>query len=284
MENLDKKIDLKVTMGLRNEFLCKKCAIFPRPDLKLMRCSSCTALLCQNCCEDEDDVEGQLAGEIDLLTKCPLCHRKSKDAKISTFTEESQLLKLLSGFETHPCKNLKNGCHEEIPAKLDTLKAHEENCIFQMVPCPNAIGNCFESFIFKDLEQHLKQVHTNEYISIFCGTEENQNASDPKIFGIYWRKSELVNGRNYYESYGGTTKYGRFGIWYTDEGNWLIGESEKKGGEIGFAKLGKNIQFPDTTTIWEWEWFPFWTRANCIGTKGMFIMIYLELIGIALKM
>ena len=82
MENLDKKIDLKVTMGLRNEFLCKKCDIFPRPDLKLMRCSSCTALLCQNCCEDEDDFEGQLAGEIDLLTKCPLCHRKSKDAKI----------------------------------------------------------------------------------------------------------------------------------------------------------------------------------------------------------
>ena len=70
MENLDKKIDLKVTMGLRNEFLCKKCDIFPRPDLKLMRCSSCTTLLCQNCCEDEDDFEGQLAGEIDLLTKC----------------------------------------------------------------------------------------------------------------------------------------------------------------------------------------------------------------------
>ena len=71
------------------------------------------------------------AGEIDLLTKCPLCHRKSKDAKISTFTEESQLLKLLSGFKTHPCKNLKNGCHEEIPAKLDTLKAHDQSYILK---------------------------------------------------------------------------------------------------------------------------------------------------------
>ena len=139
-------------------------------------------------------------------------------------------MKLLSGFKTHPCKNLKNGCHEEIPAKLDTLKAHEENCIFQMVPCPNAIGNCFESFIFKDLEQHLKQVHTNEFISIFCGTEENQNASDPRIFGIYYRKSELVNGRNYYEK-------GRYGLWWDGSKDWHLGISTLKG------KLSEFIAF-----------------------------------------
>ena len=151
MENFDKKIDLKVMMGFRNEFLCKKCDIFPRPDVKLMRCTSCTGLLCQNCC--------------DIQIKCPLCRRQSKDPKISTFTEESQLMNLLSGFKTHPCVNLKNGCLEEIPANLDALKAHDQSCIFQKVHCPNP--SCSEKIIFKDLGQHLEQVHTNEVISIF---------------------------------------------------------------------------------------------------------------------
>ena len=152
MENLDENIDLKVTKGLRNEFLCKRCDIFPRPDTKLMRCSSCTKLLCQNC------------SEIYHQPTCPLCFYESKDPKISTFIQEIEVQKLLSGFKTHPCANLKNGCHEEIPAKLDTLKAHDQSCILQEVPCPKM--DCYENIIFKDLEQHLEQVHTNEIMSI----------------------------------------------------------------------------------------------------------------------
>ena len=79
MENSDKKIDLKVKEGLRNEFICKKCNVFPRPGVKLMRCCSCTELLCQNCCR--------------FTTKCPLCLHESKEPKISTFIEESKLKK-----------------------------------------------------------------------------------------------------------------------------------------------------------------------------------------------
>ena len=250
MENSDKKIDLKVNEGLRNEFLCKKCDVFPRPGVKLMRCSSCTELLCQNCCRSR--------------TKCPLCQHESKEPKISTFIEESKLKKLLSGFKTHPCVNLKNGCHEEIPAKLDTLKAHDQSCIFQMVPCPNM--DCNKTFIFKNLDQHLEQVHANEVISIFYGTEKNEYTHEPRIFGIYKKQAELVNGRNYYEH-----QDDFFGIWYTlpgltDDGEWLIGDSRSctnfKGGKIGFAKVEKDIPFLDSTTNWEWEWAPSWTKAN----------------------
>ena len=267
MENSDKKIDLKVTMGLRNEFLCKKCDTFPRPDVKLMRCSSCTGLLCQNCCEKDDDDEDDddEDDDGDIKTKCPLCHHKSKDPKISTFTEESQLMKVLSGFKTHPCINLKNGCHEEIPAKLDTLKAHDESCILQMVPCPS--GLCVETFIFKDLEQHLKKVHTNQFISIFYGTENNEYTRFhyPGIFGIYIKKAELVNERNYYEM-------GKYGIWFTPNGYWMIGYSSKKGQDYGFAKVEKDISFPDTTTNWEWEWLHSYTKANKgLGSKGIYL-------------
>merc|ERR1712018_680915 len=105
-----------------------------------MRCGSCTELLCSKCCE----------------TKCPLCQYESKDPKIPTFIQQSELMKAIPGFKTHPCVNVKNGCHEEIPGKLDDLKTHGQSCIYQIVPCPKM--NCKETVIFKDLvDQHLKQ-------------------------------------------------------------------------------------------------------------------------------
>ena len=262
MENLDKTLDLKVTTGLRNEFLCKRCDIFPRSDVKLMRCSSCTKLLCQNCSERYSQPRDKKKRE--MRATCPFCNYESKDPKISTFTEESQLMKLLSGFKTHPCTNLKNGCHEEIPAKLDTLKAHDQSCILQKVPCPKM--DCYENIIFKDVEQHLEQVHTNEIISIFCGTEKNEYTHKPEIFGIYTKQvDELVNGRNYY-AHNDSISY--IAMWFTDDGYWMIGEEE--GGKVGFAKVKKDVPFPDDTTNWEWEWAPTWTKANKgLGVKGI---------------
>ena len=94
MENLDKKIDLKMMMEFRNELHCKKCNVFPRPDVKMMRCSSCSELLCSKCCG----------------TECPLCQYESKDPKIPTFFQQSELIKAIPGFKTHPCVNVKNGC------------------------------------------------------------------------------------------------------------------------------------------------------------------------------
>ena len=63
-------------------------------------------------------------------------------------------------FKTRPCVNFKNGCREDIRIELDgtkTLEAHRQNCIYQMVPCPKM--DCKETFIFKDLDQNLKQTH-----------------------------------------------------------------------------------------------------------------------------
>ena len=141
MANFDEKIKFEVTKAFRNKIICQYCEIFPRPGVKMMICSSCTKLLCQNC-------QG---------TACPLCQYKSKDKKSSTFIEHPLLMEICSGFKTHPCINIKNGCLEEIPAKMGELEAHTQSCIFQMVPCPKM--DCKETFIFKDLDEHLKQAH-----------------------------------------------------------------------------------------------------------------------------
>ena len=194
MENLDKNFDVKVMKEFRKELHCKKCdvfpgGIFPRSDVKLMRCGSCTKLLCSKCCETKEGLFGE--------NKCPLCQYKSNNPKIPTFIQQSELMKVILGYKTHPCGNVKNGCHEEIPANLDDLKSHAKSCVFQMVPCPKM--NCMKTFIFKDLDQHLKQIHSNEVISIYH-VKDNLDYDDYNkgIFGTYNLQAELVNGRNYY--------------------------------------------------------------------------------------
>ena len=229
MENLDKKFDLKAS---RNKFICKKCDRFPRPGVKLMRCASCKQLLCQNCC-----------GE-----KCPLCQFVSKNKKVSTFIEESELSDILAGFKTHPCVNVKNGCLEEILANLDKLKDHDHNCIFQLVPCPKM--DCTKTFIFKDLNQHLKEAHSSDVISIFYGTEKNEYTYAPGIFGIYKIQAELVNGRNYYKQ-----QNKKHSIWfYQSNPKWRIGLSGQKGKCCSYAYVKSDIPFPDSTTNWKWYW------------------------------
>ena len=256
MENLDKNFDPKVMMEFRKELHCKKCDLFPRPDVKLMLCGSCSQLLCSKCCG----------------TKCPLCQYESKDPKIPTFIQNSGLMKAIPGFKTQPCSNVKNGCHEEIPGNLDDLKKHDESCPFQMVPCPKM--NCKETFIFKNLGDHLKQAHSNEVISIYYGTEKNEYTYKPEIFGIYNLQAELVNGRNYYEK-------GKYGIWFTEpKCYWIICPIKYKGENRGFAKIKKGIPFPDSKTNWNWEWWApsrpvspgtlDWTDANKgLGVKGI---------------
>ena len=254
MENLDKNFDVKVMKEFRKELHCKKCdvfpgGIFPRSDVKLMRCGSCTKLLCSKCCDGG--------------TECPLCQYKSKSPKIPTLILQSELMKAIPVFKTHSCANVKNGCHDEIPTKLDGLKTHDQSCIYQMVPCPKM--NCKETLIFKNLSDHLKEAHSHDVISIYYGTEKNEFTYAPEIFGIYDLQAELVNGRNYYEK-------GLDGIWFTKYGEWMIGFSSKKGHNIGYASVKKNIPFPDDTTNWEWEWVPGWTKANKgLGVKGIYL-------------
>ena len=179
-------------------------------------------------------------------------------------------MKAIPGFKSHPCANVKNGCHEEIPANLDDLKSHGKSCVFQMVPCPKM--NCKETFIFKNLGDHLKQAHSHSHhdISIHYDSEKNEYTYKPEIFGIYNLQAELVNGRNYYENE-------NYGIWFTNCFEWVIGYSSKKGQAIGFAKVKKDIPFPDGTTNWKWEWSwtnVDWTNANKgLGVKGIYFII-----------
>ena len=256
----DKNFDLKVMMEFRKELHCKKCDCFPRPDVKLMRCVSCTKLLCSKCCDGG--------------TVCPLCQYKSKSPKIPTLILQSELMKAIPVFKTQSCANVKNGCHDEIPTKLDGLKTHDQSCIYQMVPCPKM--NCMKTFIFKDLDQHLKQIHSNEVISIYH-VKDNLDYDDYNrgIFGTYHLQAELVNGRNYYQMI--DINGCKNGIWFSPMNNWMIGNSSNKGTGRGFATVKKDIPFPDNTTSWKWEcWFldkaPEFANEG-VGAKGIYLMI-----------
>ena len=203
MENLEKrqKLDWEVPTAFRDKLVCKKCDILPRPGTEVMRCVSCKNILCGKCCG----------------TKCPLCRHESKNPRFSTFTKELELMEVLSGLKTHPCINVKNGCLEEISAKLDELKAHHQSCIFQTIPCPKM--NCKKTIIFKDIDQHLKQGHSND-IEVYYGTETNvyQPYTHPSdIFGVYNDVSYngLRNGRNLYakDDYLYHIYWNKCGVW-----------------------------------------------------------------------
>ena len=246
MENLEKrqKLDWEVPAAFRDKLVCKKCDILPRPGTEVMRCVSCKNILCGKCCG----------------TKCPLCRHESKNRRFSTFTKELELMEVLSGLKTHPCINIKNGCHEEIPAKLDGLTTHDRSCVFQKVPCPD----CEELVIFKDLGQkHLKQDHVNDCISVYYDTETNEYTYAPGIFGIYHLQATLINGRKYY-------KQDEFAISWDGKTNWHISLDESRGKMQGFAYLRKDVQNLHKTN-WELtygngEWKDAGERLKVKGT------------------
>ena len=249
--------------NFRDQLLCRKCEKIPKPENSLMRCSSCKELLCNECCG----------------RKCPLCRHRSKDSKISTFIEQTELTKLLSSYKTRPCPNFKKGCLEEVSIKSDEWKVHEQNCIFQMVPCPKM--NCKEILVFTEVDEHLKQAHKSDAISIYFDTEANAtelqtismiaSLHQPTIYGVYHLQTELVNGRNYYMKK-------KHVLWFTEKGNWkLLGHS--KGKVHGLARIRRDVPFPDSTTNWDWQLAnsierrpPYWIKANKeIGVKGIIL-------------
>ena len=162
------KVDLQVTKAFRNKLICDYCKVFPRPGVKLMRCISCHSFLC-----DRDDCCGDFTYIRDR-DECPICKFSNDNPKLSTFIMQNELMEFLAGFKTHPCINVKNGCHEDIPNDLEDhdqscdcdLEDHDQSCIYQMVPCPKM--DCEETVIFKNLDDHLKQTHINNVISILA--------------------------------------------------------------------------------------------------------------------
>ena len=226
MENLDKRIDCEFTVALRSKLVCKQCDILPRPNIVVMRCASCRKILCGKCCG----------------TKCPLCQHESKDPNVSTFAKETELMEILSGLKSHPCINVKNGCLEEIPAKLDKLTAHEQSCVFKKIPCPH----CKEFVIFKDLGQHLKDGSND--IEVYYGTETNEYTYWPNMFGVYKMQAKLVNGRIHY-------KNEKSAIWWCEnKKTWLIGRHSQIGKWKGFAHITEDVKYPHEITGWNWRW------------------------------
>ena len=168
-------------------------------------------------------------------------------------------MEVLSGLKTHPCINIKNGCHEEIPAKFDRLTAHDQSCVFQKVPCPD----CEELVIFKDLGQkHLKQAHVNNSLSIYYDTETNEYTYAPEIFGIYNLQATLINGRKYY-------KKDEYAISWNGDAFWYISLNKYKGKSRGYAELEKDVQNLHNTIDWKLAYDKDWKDAGeMLRVKG----------------
>ena len=234
--DLNKRVGFEVTVAFRNKLICKNCQVFPRLDVALFRCASCGQFLCQKCI-------GSVKSKC-----CPICQRSK-----AYFIRQTEIMEIVAGFKTHPCINLKNGCHEDIPAKDEELKSHDQSCVFQLVTCPTL--DCDESIIFKNLDQHLKESHFNAAMSVYCGTKTNECPENfgTFVYGIYHRQlGELINGRYYYEkkATGAGCKYG---IWFSETGEWMLGKSKDKGKPTrAFAKIKRDFPFPEID--WEWIW------------------------------
>ena len=244
MANSEKEMDCKVTVAFRNKLACKKCDIFPRPDIKVMRCASCKNILCGKCCK----------------TKCPLCQYESKNPKCSTFIEQSELMEVLAGLKTHPCINFKNGCREEIPPKLDDLKAHDQSCIFQKVPCP--MMDCNETIIFKNFDQHLKQGPGND-IEVYYDTETNEYTDLPDVFGVYKMQDGLKNLRNFYKNEKGLIYWNCF-CWIIENTQHNLSQilahskieeiNYRKDHEKGIIHRASLFKYPHEVTDWSWSY------------------------------
>ena len=206
MEIFAKNIQMDKLKTVRDGFFCRRCEKFPTD--VVFGCADCGQIFCHECCDD----------------KCTgtVCE--------SRIIEDPRLTTLLSSFGTHPCNYLKNGCHEEIIANMDTLNAHDLSCIFQKVPCPKL--DCHEYIIFKDVDQHLKKCHS-DILLVYIGGENHgmlKNNTEYDGYGIYNSQSDTkVNGRKYYSNE-------KFGIWWNiEKKKWLLGLIQDLGSSKSIA-------------------------------------------------
>ena len=220
MEIFAKNIQMEKLKTVRDGFFCQRCEKFPRD--VVFGCADCGQIYCHECC-------------VDKCIRPSVCE--------SRIVEDPRLTILLSSFGTHPCNYLKNGCHEEIIANMDTLNAHDLSCIFQKVPCPKL--DCHEKIIFKDVDQHLKKCHSDILLVYIAGENHgmlkynNRGNTEYDGYGIYNSQSDTkVNGRKYYSNE-------KFGIWWNiEKKKWLLGLIQ----DLGTSKSIAYFDGYDNTT------------------------------------
>ena len=60
------------------------------------------------------------------------------------------------------CPHYKNGCRQIfVQTQAESLDDHQQGCLFNKVFCPDL--SCKEKVLFKDVIEHLKQVHENKF-------------------------------------------------------------------------------------------------------------------------
>ena len=60
------------------------------------------------------------------------------------------------------CQHYKNGCRQIfVQTQAESLDDHQQGCLFNKVFCPDL--SCKKKVLFKDVIEHLKQVHENKF-------------------------------------------------------------------------------------------------------------------------
>lgn len=82
------------------------------------------------------------------------------------------------------CLHYNNGCRQIfVQTQAESMDDHQKGCIFRQVFCPDLF--CKEKVLFKDVVEHLKQVHKNPYwlvaqenkYTVMLGTEKAENGT-----------------------------------------------------------------------------------------------------------
>ena len=66
------------------------------------------------------------------------------------------------------CPHYKNECREMF-LQAESLDDHQKGCVFRQICCPEL--SCKEKILFKDVIEHLKQIHGNRYWFVATGNK-----------------------------------------------------------------------------------------------------------------
>jgi len=161
---------------------------------------------------------------------------------VATLPDKSQLLNL----EDVPNYQTARVDQEVNPKTLSTL------------PSKKSIGKLEESALARGSCSSKVLVHYT--------TKNDAYTQRSYIYGYYKINSATINGKPYYTS---MFQNGRYAIWYSHIGHWMIGYSRQQGTTYGFAYNSNNYNCP-YYPAYDWKYLDYYQNW-CSAGKGLSI-------------
>ena len=115
---------------------------------------------------------------------CEKCKLKCDCGSVVGKRPNPALKKILKDLPVY-CPHYKTGCHETF-LLAESLDDHQQGCIFRPVFCPHI--NCKKTLVlFKDVIEHLKQVHENKFWFVAIENKYSRKLDTSKSEdGAFW--------------------------------------------------------------------------------------------------